>query len=117
MKVPSKGKTINIEPGVRYVERNHSIGHVFYLEAISEPICKRVIVGGKESLRYSWRAINLETREELEYLITDRCLHYAPTLFKSFEQSERFWFPFGRPKDYDSRKRWIKDTPGDDRFM
>lgn len=95
MLVPSKGHTVKIAPGVRFVERNRSIGRVFYMKALTEPVCEETFADGRPCLRYRWVARNLETGRKTEYLVTDAYLHYAPALFQNYKESERFWFPSG----------------------
>lgn len=123
IKVPSKGKTIEIAPGVTFVERNHTFGPVFFLEATSEVTARPDVIDGETCTRYEWTSRLLDVKqiphpgreekvdegyrnrigENIFYSLTDSglgCL-YAPTLFQSFEESERFWeFVNARHKKY-----------------
>lgn len=97
MKIPSKGNTVEIAPGVRFVERNHSRPETtYYLETLTEPMEGEITIQGKTYKQYSWKARNLETGHVIDYGITCCLLHYAPMLFQSFEDSEEFW---NRPMD------------------
>ena len=92
MIVPSKGDKVNIEPGVRFIERNRTVGPVFYLEALTEPICQTVVINGEECLQHKWMAMDLETGEHVSYGVTDKLPQYGPALFQSYKDSERYWF-------------------------
>lgn len=92
MIVPSKGDKVNIKPGVRFIERNRTVGPVFYLEALTEPVCQTVVIDGEECLQYKWMAMDLETREHVSYGVTDKMPQYGPALFQSYKDSERYWF-------------------------
>lgn len=91
MKVPSKGHKINIAPGVRFVERNRTVGPVYFLEALTEPICQTVDIDGEECLKYEWTAKDLETGRIVEYGVMEKWLHYSPALFQSYRDSEKYW--------------------------
>ena len=92
MKVPSKGNTIEIAPGVRFVERNHSRPFpVYFLEALSEPDVREEVLYGELRRQYRWKARNLVTGAETAYVLTDGLLHYGPTLFQNYLDSEQFW--------------------------
>ena len=92
MKVPSKGNRIDIAPGVRFVERNRTVGPVFFLEALTEPECKTVVMDGEECLQYEWTAKDLESGRIVGYIVTEKWLHYGPALFQGYKDSERYWF-------------------------
>lgn len=99
MKVPSKGNTIEIAPGVRFVEHNHSKPEpLFYLQALTDPEVGEDVIFGMKCPQYRWKARDLVTGAERNYLVTGgRLIHYAPMLFQTFEDSEEFWRrPFGK---------------------
>ena len=92
MLVPSKGNTVEIAPGERFVERNHADPQsTYYMEALCEPEVKAVSMFGEEGLRYKWKAKNLATGDTVEFIITDFAMHYGPMLFQTFEDSEESW--------------------------
>lgn len=111
MRVPSsKGRRINIAPGVRFVERNRSVGPVFFMEALTEPVCKTIVIDGKECLQYKWIAKNLETGEVISFGVTEKWLPYGPALFQSYKDSERFWFGRRSREDVAEQMKCWKDT-------
>ena len=64
MLVKSKGNTVEIAPGVRFVENNHSRGGVYSLETITEvEIIDNYEINGKSYKQYRWQARNIETGE------------------------------------------------------
>lgn len=92
MKIPSKSNTVEIAPGVRFVERNHSRPETtYYMETLTEPKEGAITIQGEIYKQFLWKARDLETGREVDYRITCGLLHYAPMLFQSFEDSEEFW--------------------------
>ena len=93
MIVHTKGNDVEIAPGVKFVERNHSVGPVFYEVALTEPTVETTSIDGKECKQFKWIARNTETGEIIDYLITEGVEHYGPTLFQSIDDSEEYWGP------------------------
>lgn len=93
MIVHSKGNDVEIAPGVKFVERNHSIGPVYFEVALTEPTIGFIMIDGKNHKQIKWTAKNIETGEIIEYGMTEDYEHYSPTLFQSFEDSEDYWNP------------------------
>ena len=99
MLVKSKGNTVEISPGVRFVEKNRSRGVAYSLETITEVnIVDDHLIGGKPHKQYCWQARNTETGEIVNYCITEEYRHYGPTLFQSLEDADEYWDYWNNPK-------------------
>ena len=99
MLVKSKGNTVEIAPGVRFIENNHSRGGVYSLETITEvEIIDNYEINGKSYKQYRWQARNIETGEIAFYCITDGYWAYGPTLFQTLEDATAFWNYWNRPR-------------------
>ena len=100
MLVKSKGNTVEIAPGVMFVENNHSRGRVYLLETITEvDIVDERLMDGKPHRQYRWQARNTETGEIVYYCITEEYRHYGPTLFQSIEAANEYWDYWNNPKN------------------
>jgi hypothetical protein len=100
MLVKSKGNTVEIAPGVMFVENNHSRGRVYLLETITEvDIVDERLMDGKPHKQYRWQARNIETGEIVNYCITEEYRHYGPTLFQSLEDGKEYWDYWNNPKN------------------
>ena len=99
MLVKSKGNTVEITPGVKFVEQNHSHGREYLLETITlVNIIEDYKVSGKLHKQYRWQAKNIETGEITNYCITEGYEPYGPTLFQSIEDARKFWNYWNRPR-------------------
>ena len=99
MLVKSKGNTVEIAPGVRFIEQNHSFTSVHFMETITEVTCiEDYEIDGQLHKQYRWRAKNIETNRIANYCITEGYLHYGPTLFQSSEDAKEFWNYCNRPR-------------------
>jgi hypothetical protein len=92
MFVKSKGNTVEIVPGVKFVEQNHSRGRAYLQETITEVnVTEDYEIDGKHHKQYQWQARNIETGEIVDYCITEGYEPYGPTLFQSIEEAKAFW--------------------------
>ena len=83
---------VNVAHQWKDLDDSVTVGPVFYLEALTEPVCQTVVIEGEECLQYKWMAMDLETREHVSYGVTDKLPQYGPALFQSYKDSERYWF-------------------------
>ena len=98
MLIKSKGNTVEIAPGVKFVENNHSLGVVYHLETITEvDITDNHIIANKPCKVYRWQARNTETGEIIDYGINEDYLQYGPRLFQTIEDAKDFW-EYGKRK-------------------
>ena len=99
MLVKSKGNTVEITPGVKFVEQNHSHGRAYLLETITlVNVIEDYEVSGKLHKQYRWQAKNIETGEITNYCITEGYEPYGPTLFQSIEDATKFWDYWNNPR-------------------
>ena len=99
MLIKSKGNTVEIAPGVTFVENNHSRGGVCFLETITEvEVIDDYEINGQSHKQYRWQARNTETGETAFYCITEGYLAYGPTLFQTIEDAKAFWDYWNKPR-------------------